>query len=442
LQSVLDWEAIGISQDDATVRQRNIEREFDLWANSYHSDFDGINYFGDNQALGYFNLLLNGDFFFMPVWRAPIDPRFPYELTIKLIDADLVRDPIDSRSVVSDDIQGGIEKNKEGRVIAVHVWNTYSNDLRYNTQAKSTRVPVYRPDGTQQIYQVYEPERIGQRRGIPLLASSSDSLKQLTRLADAELMSALVSSFFTVFVKDSSGFNAMMGPALTPEEAVTGGGRYSPTEAEATTQYEEDGNDLEMGYGNITYLDDSKDVTVADPKKVDKDFAKFWEGVATQVSASANMPIEQALQKYETSYTAARAALNDVWKYRQAARTLMNRKFNQVIFEEFFRESVTKGRIDAPGYGTDYGISKAWTRSMWVGVGQGSLDPFREARASALRLSNKTTTREIEYMEQQGGRWDTAVRNLAREEALIEELGLNEDIDTSVNEAVNDEADS
>jgi capsid protein len=44
-------------------------------------------------------------------------------------------------------------------------------------------------------------DRIEQSRGIPALAPVIESLKQLDRYAEAELMAAVVSAFFTVFIK-------------------------------------------------------------------------------------------------------------------------------------------------------------------------------------------------------------------------------------------------
>ena len=44
-------------------------------------------------------------------------------------------------------------------------------------------------------------ERIGQRRGVPFLAQVIEALKQLGRYTDAELVAAVVSGMFTVFIR-------------------------------------------------------------------------------------------------------------------------------------------------------------------------------------------------------------------------------------------------
>lgn len=432
LQSSIDRDYLGLSADEAEKHERMIEREFDLWAESFSSDFEGINFFGDNQALAYLNMLLSGDYFWMPIWRPPLEQGFPYELCIKLIDADLVRDPL-IVNVRDLDIRGGVEK-RGGRVHGYHVWDTYPNEytlVHGSVIGKSTYIPVYDDTGRQQIFHVFDPERISQRRGIGLLAPVAEPLKQLTRVSEAELMSTLVSSFFTVFVKDMSGMGSLLGQAMTPEEVETGGGRYGPDEPEASAKVQEDGNDLELGVGNVVYVDDKKDITIADPSKTDANFAQFWDGVAAQIAGAANIPVEQALMKYTTSYTAARAAGNDVWQYRLTARTLINRKMNTPVLRELMSEGVIRGRIDAPGFFDDYAITRAWMRGTWVGSGRGTLDPLREAKASVIELNSFITTHEQEFVSKHGGRWDEAISKREREKLLIERAGLINVVDQS-----------
>jgi lambda family phage portal protein len=429
-QSKVDKNFLNLSLEQAVDYQRNFEREFDLWAESFNSDYDGINYYGDNQALGYYNMLLSGDFFIIPVWRQPDEKDFPYEFCIKLVAADLVRDPRNFST--KKDIAGGVEFDSSGRLLGYHVWNSYENDFSLKgVKADSQFIPAFDSNGRRQIYHVFDPKLIKQRRGVNLLAPVAEPLKQITRLSESELMSSLVAAFFTAFVRDSSGLGTLLPEAITPDEAVGGGGQYGPNDSNVYPKDLEASNDLQMGYGNIVYLDEHKDVTIADAKKTDRDFGLFWDSLATQVCAAANIPVEQAQLKYTTSYTAARAAANDVWKYRLTARELINRRMNKPILDEFFHEAILKGRINAPQFFDDYAYRKAWTKSSWVGMGQGYLDPLRESKANAIALNNKLDTYEDIYTSARGGRWDSAMERRASEEQHLEQLGLQVNPDPS-----------
>lgn len=419
LHPIIDWETLNLTTDQTLEYEKKLEREFYLWADSEFADYDGNLYFGELLALGYFNLLLNGDFFWIPVWRQPENSDFPFELSIKMIDADLVRTPTNLYN--SANIKGGVEIDNSGHVVAYYVHDSFYD---YDLKNTYTRIPVFDETGRKQIYHVFDPDRIAQRRGVPLLANCADSLKQMTRLTDAQVMSALISSFFTVFVKDMSGLGTLMGPAFTPNETVTGGGRWSPDSAESGARNAEDGNDLEMGHGNITYVDENKDVTIADPHKTDANFQEFYKLLSTIIAASTNLPIEQAMMRYETSYTAARAAANDVWQYRLSARSLIGRKMAQPIYEELLSESVIKNRLSLKNYFSDYAYKKAWSRAQWIGSGRGKLDPLKEAKASETDLKNFLTTHEDEYLTRHDGRWFASMDKLASEKRYIEDLGI------------------
>lgn len=421
VQSAIDRDFLGLSTDEAEEYEREFEREFDLWAESTNSDFDGVLSFGDAQALGYLNMLVSGDFFWMPVWRRAPEKDFPYELCVKLIDADLVRDPVGAE--LNNDIQGGVETNN-GKVVAYHVWDGYQYEWSSGKQSKSRRVPVYDSSGRRQIFHVFDPKRINQRRGVPILAAVADPLKQLTRLSEAQLMNSLVSSFFTAFVRDMSGMGALLQQPLTPAESVTGGGGFGPDGGAPEAKNEEDAFDLEMGHGNIVYLDDKKDITIADPGKTDQHFGKFWDSLAIQVCGGANIPIEQASLHYTTSYTAARAAGNDVWKHRLKDRSIINRQLNKPVYLEWFQEALLKGRVSAHGFFDDYSYRRAWTGTRWIGPGQGNLDPLKERKASVVAINNQLSTHDAEAQTADSERWDRSVDRMGREKRRIQEAGL------------------
>jgi len=421
LQSRVDREFLGLDSEEADRWEATFEREFDMWADSYSADFDGLLMFGEMQAQLFFNMLLNGDVFFMLPWRPTTES--PYETSVKLIDSDLVRNPETVPDMHGSNIRGGVEKNKQGQISAYWVANYYPSEWDGSKSQTVKRVPIFAPDGKRQIWHFMCGERIGQVRGMPIFAPVIDALKQITRITDAEMMNILVSAFFSVFIKDMSGFGNLMQEGFTPSEVVTGGGGDGPN-AVQEAKSSGDEFDLEMGYGNIHYLDDKKDITIADPKKADDSFEKFFDAIARQVSAAANMPIEMVHMHFQTSYTAAKAASNEAWKGFMVDRRKLTKGFCSIVSEEVLRECVLKGRIQAPGYFEDLVIARAWARAAWIGAGQGELNPLDESRAAVIKVNNKLSTREEEYMKTHGDRWDGAMRRYARELDLMDDLDI------------------
>jgi len=60
---------------------------------------------------------------------------------------------------------------------------------------------------------------------------------------------------------------------------------------------------------------------------------------------------------------------------------------------------------------------------QWFWDGHEHVDPAKEASAQATRLANHTTTLAHEYARQ-GRDWEEALRQRAKEVALMQELGL------------------
>lgn len=407
---------VGRAANDPAVAawEEAAEALFDLWGATPFCDFKRRLNWAEMQGVVFSTMLLSGDCFFMMPWReAPCD--FPFRSTVHLIDADLVRDPVD---VGDRDIAGGVECDASGAVVAYHVWNTYpdENPLLANKTAKCTRVPVYDAEGRQQIWHVFDTERLDQRRGVPLLAPVADALKQLTRLADAELMNALVSAFFTVFVRDNSALQATLESGVPPSMQV-----------DADKDDPDDLGSLEMGYGNVHYLGD-RDIEIADPRKTDADFAGFWNLLASTVCGAGNMPVEKANMKYTTSYTAARAAANDVWKATVGYRRLLERRFFSVVYGEVLREAMLRSMLPINGAFDSWQAFDAWSNCVWIGMGQGHLDPLKEAKASRVNINSFLSTYEEEYMRTTGGRWEAAMQQRKNENELIKSQGLNEEL--------------
>jgi len=63
---------------------------------------------------------------------------------------------------------------------------------------------------------------------------------------------------------------------------------------------------------------------------------------------------------------------------------------------------------------------------QWFFDGTEHVDPAKEAKAQAMRLGSHTTTLAIEYARQ-GRDWETELSQRAKENKLMEELGLSRD---------------
>tara|TARA_Y100000310_G_scaffold344838_1_gene459899 strand:- start:17905 stop:19485 length:1581 start_codon:yes stop_codon:yes gene_type:complete len=437
-QSRINGDFLGLTREEVKTWETNVERQFETWATSKMSDYDGQQDFYESQGLAAISALMNGDMFYMLPWKRPYRAgNWPFELRIKQIEADLVRNPKGYRgwdeAILDTGYPGGIQKNKNGEWTHVWISDKYPSEV---DAEKFNSVPVRSKNGRQNIHHLAQFDRIGQSRGMPWLAPVLADLKNVSRLSDSVLKKFIVSSFFTVFVKDMSGLGGTLDEPFLPEQTLGGGGGEgvnSPQEP----KNRESAYDYELGTANIINLDDDKEIQVADPKSSDKEFESFFNSYAIQLGAAIEVPSEQLLLHFRTSYSSARAALIEAWKFWKTRRTWIAKNYCQPIWEAFIEELILKGRIIAPGFFDDPVIKKEWCKCAWIGAGQGQIDPLKETKAAVLKIDSNLATHEDQYTAETGEKWDEMIPRRAREEETLIELNLKQD--PTLEEAPEDE---
>ncbi len=262
---------------------------------------------------------------------------------------------------------------------------------------------------------LYRKLRIGQSRGVPDLAAVIEPLKMLERYTEAEITAAVMSGMFSVFVKTSNG------DGLNLDEEARPASPYSPGSAlpEPST-----GREVQMGSGAIIDLLPDEDVEFADPKRPNTAFDPFVMAILRQIGVALELPFEVLVKHFTASYSAARAALLEAWRFYLNRRAWLVSQFCQPVYEEWLSEAVAIGRIQAPGFFDDPAIRKAYCRAVWVGPGRGQINPDAETKASVRRIEAGISTREKEAMELDGSDFDILHTQLVQEKKMRVEGGL------------------
>jgi lambda family phage portal protein len=413
LKCKIDYEFLGITKEQAEIWEKNTEREFQLWAESVWCDTQRLNNFYELQQLVLMSWLINGDGFAV-IKHADTKPWMPYSTRLHLIEGDRICNPntyslISSQDTIStakngNQIYNGIEIDKDGAVVAYHVCDQYPNSNIKNQAKKWQRVEAFGElTGEPNILHLMESERCEQYRGVPYLAPVIETLKQITRYTEAELMAAVVQSFFTAFIK-----------VETPKSEIP----FAPV-IPIEDQVETDANSYELGAGSINVLGPNEDVVFGDPTRPSSGFDPFVTAMTKHIGAALEIPSELLTKSFMASYSASRAALLEAWKAFRMRRTWFSNDFCQPCYELFLSEAVALGRVSAPGYFNDPSIKKAWCKANWNGPAPGQLDPVKEANAAILRVDQGFSTRERETIEITGGNWDENVAQIKRENQLL-----------------------
>jgi len=114
---------------------------------------------------------------------------------------------------------------------------------------------------------------------------------------------------------------------------------------------------------------------------------------------------------FKSSYTAARAASQQLWQMIYGDRAHDVTHTCQPVYETWLADGVADGWIQAPGFFADPFIRYAWSVAEWAGSGPASLNPLQEAEAARLRASFLTSEAE-ETIAYDGG--DYASRHVQR----------------------------
>lgn len=406
LKSTIDYVTLGMTQEQAEEWQRKTEAEFRLWAsNKRNCDETGINDFYGLQQLALVSWLTSGDVLGL-IKYAKSETMRPYGLRIHLIEADRCRCPIDSGTFQSTAslklnnggyIYDGVEVDENGTIVAYHIANTYPHQFT-GEKTGFVRVPAYgKETGLPMVLHIMDSERPEQYRGVPYLAHVMEPLLQLRRYTEAEIMAALVQSFFTAFIKTEADASDM------------------PFNEVPAPEYDKDPNAYEMGPGTINMLEPGEDVAFGAPTHPNTGFDAFSRAICEQVGAALEVPADLLLKAFNASYSASRGALLEAWKAFRMRRTWLTNDFCRPVYEVWMTEAVARGRIHAPGFFTDPIMRQAYLESEWIGPSAGQLDSTKEVQAAIMAIENGLSTREAEAIKLNGSQYNANVAKLTSE---------------------------
>lgn len=413
----IDYEFLGISQEEAMALQQKIKKEFDLWASGTFCDANDQHNFYELQQIAFADWLKNGEEFALIQYEDEQE-YMPYQLRIKLIEADRVCSPgsmnaeyfgYDIAKKDGNVIMNGLELDQKGKVVAYWISSTFPGEHSNTKRQTWTRVAKRgNKTGNQNILHVFNAERAEQYRGVPFLAPVIHIIKQMTRYTEAEVMAAVVNSMFALFVTTETGNDIGGFGGVDEEDDMTPASR-------------DDDDHIKLGTGTVSFLKDGESIQAVESAHPGGNYGNFIESMAMQVGAALEIAPEVLLKKFNASFSASKGAINETWKSFTMRRKWFVNDFCQQIYDMWFSEAVAKGRISAPGYFLDPMIAKAYTKATWNGTAQGYLNPVAEVNAAVTRIQNGLSTHEDECAAMNGSDFEDNIRTLKGEnERLLE----------------------
>lgn len=414
---VLKHKWLGIEESAAEEWSDKVQDFFDLWADSKKCDAENKNDFYQLQDLAIKTELVTGDCFALSSYNS----KNPFGLKIKLLEGDRCRQPYGVPE--TDKLAMGIEVDTQGAPLIYYFTkkpafgiDTYSEYVPYQKISATDSL------GAANVIHVFSTDRPDQRRGVPFLAPIVSQLKQQERYQDAELMAAVVSSMFTVFISSNDAAPADFMGNVEEEQRV-------------------ERNACELAPGGIATLASGEDVKFADPKRPNANYAPFVDGIFREVAASRGLSSEQIMRQFNSSYNAVRAAILEAKKTYDKIKYNFVADFCQPVYEKFLTSCIAQGVIKAEGYFTDPIKNLLWNSCRWDSDAGFMLDPTKETEAIIKQLDNQLIDRDTACRKIGGVEYAVIAEKLAKERKIRAKLGLDEPGTVSRTESVSVQTD-
>ncbi len=365
LQAAMDRKELFFMQE-LTINdlEDTTEKKFQNWAESKNCDASRQSCFYDIQNLAFLSYCHTGEIFCtLPILKR--DGK--NQLCLQLIEADLIQNGLGQFN--SRTCKDGIEQNEYGEPIK---YTIRISDFEWKT------VSAYgEKTGRPNIIHFFRQERPGQSRGIPLLSSVIEVIKQIDRYSKNTLIQTIVQNLFSVFIK-SNNVDALNN--------IIPGTDTIPT---STSELDDDCFDLKLAPGSVHRLADGEDISFANPTSPQQQFSAFIDAHLRAIGMATNLPFEVLKKEFNTNYSASRAARLEAWRFFLMEREKFNRDFNQIIYKEWFTIEILEGRINAPNF---FEYINAYTKCSWLGSTMGQVDETKEVEAAVLRMENNLST--------------------------------------------------
>lgn len=386
----VDAKYLGITPEQGQELDTQLNRIWEMYAlDPRECDAEsGLNHY-QLQALVLLSALVSGDVLIATPYIERTGAIFGTRL--QLIEADRVSNPGDGLD--TEYLVDGVEFDRDGSPLFYHVASSYRIGRAFSAQRKWEKLPAFGSETGRRrtLHVMCDKERPGQKRGAPWLAPVLEPLQKLERYSSAELMAAVLSAFFTVFIEKGENYQ----DGVLPMNMM---GSDDPS----TTDHSDD--TIKLGEGAIVDLGVGEKATVANPARPNAQFDPFFVSVVKQIGAALQVPMEELLLHYDSSYSAARAAMLQAWRYYSERRWWLTSQFCQPSRDLIIDEAVARGMIDLPGYSDPF-KRRAYLNALWIGPARGAINELHEAKAARERIDIGISNEAIETAAMSGEPW-------------------------------------
>lgn len=322
---------------------------------------------------------------FVRLWRGFEGNAFG--LALQAIDADLIDETFNrSRRGVQNEIRMGVEIDAIGRPVGYWVWDAAGTDL--------VRERYFVP-ATEMLH-LYDPERVNQTRGVTWVHSVMVPAHMLNAYEESEAVAARIGA-------------SKMG--LFEKRADSLAGDLASSSKPAT---------MEASPGTFEIVPDGYEFKAWEPDHPTAQFPAFIKQMLRKIASGFSVFYNVLANDAEgVSYSTMRSfALVERDDWRSIQQDFID-GWRRPLYAAWLGMALLTGGLKLPSRDPSRYLAVRHRPRGWQWI-----DPEKEARAAVISIQNGLGTR-TGYLAEKGEDIEDVFAELAREQALAEEYGIN-----------------
>lgn len=287
-------------------------------------------------------------------------------------------------------IRQGIERNGWGRPVGYHVFRQHPGDDRLPVSTDLKRIPA------ENMLHLRMVDRIGQLRGVSILASVIARLQDLHEYEDAERQAAKMAA--SLVLKLTHGTAEMWKDDT----------KVDPSNPPV----------YQMDSGMIVVnTAPGEDAAFFDSKRPNAAAEPFSEMQLRRCAAGLGLSYSALARNYNGTYSAQRQELVENWPHYHALTGVFVAQWVRPVWQPFVR-------FVAAMEGLPRNLDRSTLAdALFLGPPMPWIDPLKEAQAQVL-LVQAAFKSSAAVIRERGGALDDTYRQLAHERAMRKELGI------------------
>lgn len=436
-KDILESENIKVDYASLT---KNIESRFSICAKSKWIDITSKRSLNKISRTAKINAIIGGDVLV-------IQRVIKGNLKVQLIDGAHVQSPVFGTDYNGYELKNGnvikhgIELNKNGEHVAYWV---KQKDHTFKRVAA-----INKESGLTAAFLVYGSEyRLDNHRGIPLISAVLESLKKLDRYKEATVGSAEERQKIAYYIEHGMGSTGE-NPLAKQIAKASGFGNSSETDIPKDINANELANKVAATTKKMTFNmpQDAKLQQLASTNEIN--FGDFYTSNIVLICGAIGIPYEVAMSKYDSNFSASRAALKD-WEHTiQIEREDWAEQFYQPIYNFWLHIEILKNKVQALGYleaymSDNHYVLAAFRNARFIGPGVPHVDPVKEVKAERLKLGKTADNMPLTTIEKatetlNGGDSNQNFEKYKMEYEEFEKLGIKTENKSELNTGGGDE---